>query len=105
MGETPGEPVMTARKDLGFTLVEVITVVLIIAVLAAIVIPSYQGMMRRARRAEAVTIINDVQLRLEKYRVDHADYAGFMDDGDIPKPKMSTPFYGVTVSDETPTAY
>ena len=63
---------MTVRKQLGFTLVEVITVVLIIGVLAAIAYPSYVGMMQRSRRAEAATIINEQSLRLEKFRVDNA---------------------------------
>lgn len=91
---------MTARKDLGFTLIEVITVVMIIAILAAIAIPSYQNMMRRTRRAEAVTIINDQQLRLEKFRVDHADYNDY-----VPTGMMSTPFYTIAITNGSPSTY
>ena len=84
---------MTVRKPLGFTLVEVITVVLIIAVLAAIAYPSYLGMMQRTRRAEAVTIINEQQLRLEKHRVDNASYATY-----VPAGLLGTEFYDVGIS-------
>ena len=79
---------MTVRKPLGFTLVEVITVVLIIGVLAAIAYPSYVGMMQRTRRAEAATILNEQQLRLEKHRVDNASYATY-----VPQGVFDTPFY------------
>lgn len=91
---------MTNRKDLGFTLIEVIVVVMIIAVLAAIAFPSYVNMMQRTRRAEAATIINEQQLRLEKHRVDNASYATYALAG-----VTSTPFYDVTLSDADETNY
>ena len=84
---------MSARKPLGFTLIEVITVCLIIGVLAAIAFPSYTRMMQRTRRAEAVTIINEQQLRLEKFRVDNADYGDY-----DPVGLTSTEFYDITIS-------
>lgn len=84
---------MSARKPLGFTLVEVITVCLIIAVLAAIAFPSYTRMMQRTRRAEAVAIINEQQLRLEKHRVDNASYATY-----VPAGTLSTEFYTIGIS-------
>ena len=83
---------MTVRKQLGFTLVEVITVVLIIGVLAAIAYPSYVGMMQRSRRAEAATIINEQSLRLEKFRVDNASYGDYWD---APQGVTETDFYTV----------
>lgn len=91
---------MTNRKDLGFTLIEVIVVVMIIAILAAIAFPSYKAMMQRTRRAEAATIINEQQLRLEKHRVDNASYATYALAG-----VTSTPYYDVTLSGATATAF
>jgi type IV pilus assembly protein PilE len=92
-GQAIGEPAMSARKPLGFTLIELMTVVLIIAVLAAIAFPSYNRIMQRTRRAEAVTIINEQQLRLEKHRVDNASYATY-----APVGTTSTAFYDITIS-------
>ena len=91
---------MSARKSLGFTLVEVITVVLIIAVLAAIALPSYQKMMQRSRRAEAATVLNEQQLRLEKHRVDNASYATYA----LPA-GLDTEFYTFALADGSETTY
>jgi type IV pilus assembly protein PilE len=91
---------MTTRKTLGFTLIEVITVVMIIGILAAIAYPSYLGMMQRTRRAEAATILNEQQLRLEKFRVDNADYADYVITG-----VNTTQFYDIELSDASPTSY
>ncbi len=48
------------RNQEGFTLVELIIVVVIIGILSAISIPSFQNMRYRADEAEAKTIANSV---------------------------------------------
>lgn len=44
-----------ARKPMGFTLIEVMVVVAIVGILAAIAYPNYQEYIQRGRRAEART--------------------------------------------------
>lgn len=90
---------MTVRKELGFTLIEVITVCLIIAVLAAIAFPSYQNMMIRSRRTDIQAVLTQEQLKLEKHRVDNASYATYV------MPDVSNAYYTVTLSGASPTAY
>lgn len=59
----------------GFTLIELMIVVAVIGILAAIAYPSYQDYIRRARRIDAQGVMLDLQLLQEKYRVNKPIYA------------------------------
>lgn len=52
----------------GMTLIEVMVVVVIVGILAAIAYPSYLNSIRKSRRAEGVAALNSVQLAQEKLR-------------------------------------
>lgn len=67
---------MGIHRNSGFTLIELMVVVALVAILAAIAIPSFAAQIRKSRRSEAVSAIQDVQLRLERWRVDHRDFTG-----------------------------
>ena len=64
---------MKASK--GFTLIELMIVVLLIAVLAGIALAGYQKQIRKSRRAEAKQALSDISLRQEKYRSNNATFA------------------------------
>lgn len=59
----------------GFTLIELMIVVVIVGILAAIVYPSYQESVRKSRRAEAKTLLNDAAARQEQYFTQNKQYA------------------------------
>ena len=67
---------MAIRKPSGFTLIELMIVVAIVAILATIAYPSFIEQIRKSRRAEAIASVQDAQLRLERWRVDHASFVG-----------------------------
>lgn len=92
---------MTKRYAAGFTLIELMIVVAVIGILAAIAYPSFADQMRKARRSEAITALQDAQLRLEKWRVDNPSYAG------SGTTIADSSYYKFTVSADaaTPTAY
>ena len=59
----------------GFTLLEVLTVVIVLGVLAAIAIPSWQQHVLRTRRANAKEVLIQLQTAQERFFGRHARYA------------------------------
>jgi type IV pilus assembly protein PilE len=62
------------RTNGGFTLIEMLIAVVVIGILAAIAVPSYQSLMERSRRGDAVSSLMRAQLSQEKHRADDIDY-------------------------------
>jgi len=68
---------MTASglRERGFTLIEIMIVVVVVAILAAIAFPSYQDSVRKSRRAEAKSALSDLAARQEQFFNDNKTYA------------------------------
>lgn len=66
---------MAARRTLGFTLIELMIAVVIVAILASIALPSYRNYVLRANRTVAKTTLVEVQSRQESFYVDRKRYA------------------------------
>jgi type IV pilus assembly protein PilE len=64
-----------AHVNKGFTLIELMIVMVIIAILMSIAVPSYQDYMTRARRAEAKTIVLRGALWMERNQSSSYSYA------------------------------
>ena len=65
------KPLLFSR---GFTLTELMVVLVVVVILATIAIPSYSAMIRKARRADAVDSLLLVQSLQEKWRTNDTDY-------------------------------
>ncbi len=62
-------------KNKGFTLVELLVVVAVIGILAAIAIPAYLGVQTRTRREAAVSDMQNLASAMELYYQEHNRYA------------------------------
>ena len=65
----------------GFTLIELMVVVVIVSILMAIAIPSYKSSIRKSRRTDAKTALLDLAGREERYNSTNGSYtsaAGFL---------------------------
>jgi type IV pilus assembly protein PilE len=63
------------RAQSGFTLVELLIALAVAAILALIVVPSYQQIIMKSRRADAVVALTDLANRFEQYYSDNNTYA------------------------------
>lgn len=62
------------RKQSGFTIVELLIVIVVIGILAALVLNTFQGVQARARDTERRTDINSIATQLEAYYADYGHY-------------------------------
>ena len=62
------------RSAQGFTLVELLVVVAIVGILAAIVIPAYSNYVVRSKLSEVGAALSEAHLRQEQYYADNRNY-------------------------------
>jgi prepilin-type N-terminal cleavage/methylation domain-containing protein len=63
------------RNNKGFTLIELMIVVVIIGILAAIALPKFTGMTKNAKSSEADPLLKEVYTLQEAYFAKHETYA------------------------------
>ncbi|WDD98888.1 type II secretion system major pseudopilin GspG [Thalassomonas actiniarum] len=63
-----------AKKARGFTLLEVMVVIVILGILASMVVPNLMGSQERANVQKAVSDINALETSLSMYKMDNYNY-------------------------------
>ncbi|MGP4952770.1 type IV pilin protein [Psychrobacter sp. T6-1] len=97
-----------AAPQTGFTLIELMIVVAIIGILAAIVYPSYQGYVERTNRADMMSEMQQIATRIESSKTNYKRYDRIplssvlsgtpATDGSVNFPSSGTALYIVTVT-------
>lgn len=78
------------RHRRGFTLIELMIVVLVVAVLASIALSGYNNQVRKSRRSEAKQVLSDLGLKQEKYRSNNTTYGTIIQIGGVATAKHYT---------------
>ncbi len=65
---------MNMKKAQGFTLLEVMVVIVILGILASMVVPNLMGSQERANMQKAVSDVTALETSLSLYKMDNYDY-------------------------------
>ncbi|MDY0363044.1 MAG: type IV pilin-like G/H family protein [Desulforegulaceae bacterium] len=91
------------KKSKGFTLIELMIVVAIIGILAAIAIPNFMNYQCKAKQSEAKSNLGSIRTNQHAYR---AEYDTFKDDlGAIGFATTGNPRYTYSISDADKTSF
>lgn len=88
------------KKRSGFTIIELMIVLVVVAVLLALAYPSYTQYVRKSKRAEAQQLLMNWSVNQEIWRSNNPQYAGPLD---ISPPNHDN--YGFTVTDPAATSF
>ena len=71
---------LASRKSKGFTLIEMLIVIVVIAILALIVIPRLLGAGRKAKEASLKGDLHQLRNAIQQFEADCGDYPAALDD-------------------------
>jgi type IV pilus assembly protein PilE len=93
------------RRHQGFTLIEVMIVVAIVAILAAVAIPSYTEYIQRSRIIESTSTLASMRVKMEQYFQDNRSYVGACTAGTVAPTPIATQFFTYGCPGPTNTTY
>ncbi len=82
-------------KKRGFTITEMMIIVIILGILAAVALPQYKYAVERLKVSEAISILTNVLGAQKRYKFENGDYALSLQDLDVTVPPSKN-FVGLT---------
>jgi len=94
-------------REKGFTLVELLIVVAILGIMAAIVMPTFQGNVAQAKESASKSNLATLRTQIELYKLQHNGYPpGYVNGGAAPIATMQLQLIGTTtVAGQEATAF
>lgn len=95
--------------QVGFTLIELMVVVAVVAILTAIAVPSYQEQVRKSRRGQAQADLVELAQRAERFHTVNNAYTDFW--ASVPSAHRQSPrdggtaYYNIGISEVTPNTF
>ena len=89
----------------GFTLIELMVVVLVVAVLATVALPSFLEQVRKSRRADAITALNQIAQAQERWRANNAAYTDVLTSAGLNVANPSSGYYTLSAASASSTGY
>ncbi|MFG0415793.1 type IV pilin protein [Pseudomonas sp. zjy_8] len=100
---------MNRTKNSGFTLIELMVVIVIIGTLAAIALPNYQQYVTRSNRTEGMALLQEAAARQERFMTQNNRYAttvaelGYTATGGRAAGRSANNFYQLTIANSAST--
>ncbi len=94
---------MKVRQQTGFTLIELMIVIAVIGVLAAIAYPSYQQYVIKTKRADMMSEMHNIASEIQNRKLAQGRYAGMIvTDLTVNYPRQGTALYTVLITPNNP---
>lgn len=100
-------PPARAGGPRGFTLIELMVVVAVVAILVAVAVPSYSEAVRKGKRGQAKSDLVEVAQIAERFRTINNTYEGLSAGEEFPdqSPKTGTADYTIAIEDVSATEF
>jgi type IV pilus assembly protein PilE len=96
---------VTRRRPHGFTLPEVLIATAVAAVLAGVALPSYQGQVHQARRADGLAALMRIESAQASYHAHHGLYSADLKALGLASAGSTDGHYRLTIASVTPEGY
>ena len=95
-----------SRRDAGFTLIELMIVVVVLAILVSLAYPAYQDQVRKSRRALAKADLVEYAQMAERFHTVNNTYVGFsLPATQVPREAGATAHYTLELTEQEANAF